>query len=294
MTPKIVQSFVIAIIGCSLFAGLVDHLFPSLLSGLGLTGIFALSLAGLKHFFIWQPLTYLFISPTQQGIHAGFLINLAFSMFVLWRMGSAICMTRGSKHFLGLFLGAGIFSALFAALPLWHTTIPHFYGGPTPAIFAMLVASMLLFPHMELMLFLTFPVKGKWLITIVLGSTLLIDLSNGLLIHFFINLGAMIFGYLYGILIWKAQSPFSALWSFEKFLHKATQRVGSSYRSTIDQYATSSSKIYDFRTGQRVIDDEEFLDACLTKISTEGKHSLTVRERFRLWRISKKKRQSRN
>ena len=289
MTPKIIKSFIIAIVACSLFAGIIDRVFPLLLGNFNFTYLFSLSLIGLKHFFIWQPFTYLFIYPALQGIHPGYLINLAFSMFVLWRIGTAIYLTKGLKHFLALFFGAGLFSSLVAFIALFSSPVGHIYAGTTPAIFAMLIGSIILYPKMELMLFLTLPVKAKWLIVTILASSLLIDLSNGMFLNFFVNFGAMLFGYLYGIIVWKLKSPFTTFWPFETLLQRITRRVKNTKKTTVDEYANSSSRIYDFRTGERVIDDNTFVDACLSKISSEGKKSLTRREKFRLWRISKKK-----
>ncbi len=290
MTPKLIKSLIFTIVACSLFAGIVDHVFPTLLGNSNFTYLFSLSLYGLKNFYIWQPLTYLFIYPAIQGIHAGYLINLAFSMFILWRIGTALCLTKGIKHFLALFFGAGLFSALVAFLALSSSPIGHIYAGTTPAIFALLMSTIVLYPQMELMLFLTLPIKAKWLIVTILASTLLIDLSNGMFINFFVNFGAMIFGYLYGVIVWKMKSSFSSLGPFEEFLQKVTHGEFRHLRKTpVDRYAKTSSRIYDFRTGERVIDDNTFIDACLSKISSEGKSSLTWREKFRLWRISKKK-----
>ncbi len=289
MTPKVIKSFIIAIVGFSLFSGIADKIFPLIFGNLNFTYLFGLSLIGLKHFYLWQPLTYLFIYPSFQGIHPGYLINLAFSMFVFWRVGTAIYLTKGIKHFLFLFFGSGLFASAVAFIALFSSPGVHLYAGSTPAIFAMLMGLIILFPKMELMLFLTLPVKAKWLIVTILASTLLIDLSNGMYINFFVNLAAAMFGYFYGIIAWKAKSPFAILNTFEELLQRITGNVKKTTKSTIDQYANSSSRIYDFRTGERVIDDNTFIDACLSKISNEGRSSLTWREKFRLWRISKKK-----
>lgn len=289
MTPRIIKSFIIAIVSLSLFAGIADRLAAGLIGGVSLTYLLSLSLTGLKHFFIWQPITYLFIYPTFQGIHAGYLINLAFSMFVLWRIGGVIVMSKGVKNFLYLFFGSGLFASIVAFTALFTSPVGHIYAGTTPALYAMLMALIILFPHMELMLFLTLPVKAKWFIITILASTLLIDLSNGLMINFFVNSSAILFGYLYGVMAWKTRSPFKSMWFIEDRLMNLFNSKSYKSRSSVEDYASSASRIYDFKTGQRVVDDNTFMDACLSKISSEGKSSLTLRERFRMWRISRKK-----
>jgi hypothetical protein len=49
------------------------------------------------------------------------------------------------------------------------------------------------------------------------------------------------------------------------------------------------SKIFDFKTGKAILNDEAFMDACLKKISEYGREGLTFRERWRMRRISKRK-----
>ena len=89
-------------------------------------------------------------------------------------------------------------------------------------------------------------------------------------------------------MVWKQNSPFRSLWKMEEtlqsFFHKS-----SFARRTLDQYVRTGSRIYDFRTGERVLNDEAFIEACLSKISLEGKGSLSLREKFRLWRLSRQR-----
>ena len=64
-------------------------------------------------------------------------------------------------------------------------------------------------------------------------------------------------------------------------------------RKRIDpSYVFAKAKIYDFKTGQAILNDEEFMDAMLSKISMYGQSSLSFRrEHFRLKRILKEKKQ---
>lgn len=261
MISKILKYFVIAITGLSLLSGL-----PFIVGAKVMTSLTVLSLWGIKHFLFWQPLTYMFLYPATQGLHAAFLITLAFNMFILWRLGTAIAFHKGIKHFLGLFLGGGLFAGLVALSYLFLTAGTAVFAGTTPAIFALLMATVVLFPEMELMLFLTFPMKARNLILGVLAAVLLIDLSNGFFLNFFADGAGAVFGYLYA-----------------NYFFNVSRRFNHA-----ELYDVSGRKIYDFKTGRKILNDEAFLDACLTKISMEGRSSLTFTERFRLWRISRK------
>lgn len=57
---------------------------------------------------------------------------------------------------------------------------------------------------------------------------------------------------------------------------------------SLQAYA-KNAKIYDFKTGRIVLDDDSFMDACLAKIADTGRDSLSWREKFRMKRISKRK-----
>jgi len=284
MTSKVLKYFLTTIISLSLLSGL-----PFFTHLLNINYLAGLSLWGIKHFLFWQVLTYMFFYPAFEGIHAGFLIQLFFNMYILWKIGLAITYAKGLRHFLFLFLGSGLIVGLVALCTLYLTLSPQLYAGTTPALFSLLVATIILYPDMDVMLFLTIPVKAKYLIGVVLGAVLLIDLSNGQILNFATNFTGSLFGYFYAITAWKCRSPFLMLQKFETFLLKFPSLFSFHKRTNLDSYDVSGAKIYDFKTGQKIFDDESFLDACLSKISQEGKNSLSLMEKFRLWRISRKR-----
>ena len=45
------------------------------------------------------------------------------------------------------------------------------------------------------------------------------------------------------------------------------------------------SKIYDINTGELLINEQIFINACLEKISKEGRHSLSIYEKIKLYLI---------
>ena len=98
----------------------------------------------------------------------------------------------------------------------------------------------------------------------------------------------MLYGYFYSLLFWEILSPFQCLHTMEKRVIYFKRKMCHRYKKVGD-IEVIPSKIYDFKTGKAIIQDDKFMDACLEKISRRGKGSLNMHERFRMWRISKKK-----
>jgi hypothetical protein len=190
-------------------------------------------------------------------------------------------------------VGSSFISGLTAYFVLSNLGSPALFAGTTPVIFALLMACLVLFPEIQLMFFLTIPLKVKWIVVAILASILLIDLSHGTFLTFFTNLAAILFGYIYAISIWQLYGPFPLLKKFDAFLMKIFSTLFPwTQKKSLEAYVNKKSKIYDFRTGKRIVNDDDFLDACLSKIANEGRFSLNWYERLRLWRISRKKRGS--
>ena len=81
-------------------ANVAVALFFWLFRPVGLENLLALSLDGVRHGFLWQPFTYMFI-------HGG-IWHLAFNMFTLYFLGPETERAMGSKHFLAMYLICGL------------------------------------------------------------------------------------------------------------------------------------------------------------------------------------------
>src|SRR5437016_12581681 len=80
---------------------------------LGLQHYLALTPYAFTHFFIWQPITALFIVPSAV-ISFSYLIDFAFIMLMLWLFGSILVDRIGTKKFLVAYIASGILSGLAA------------------------------------------------------------------------------------------------------------------------------------------------------------------------------------
>ena len=72
-----------------------------------LYGLLALSLGGIRHGYLWQPFTYMFL-------HGGFA-HLLYNMFTLYFLGPETERAMGSKHFLAMYLISGLRWAFYGA-----------------------------------------------------------------------------------------------------------------------------------------------------------------------------------
>lgn len=115
-----------------------------------LAGLLALSLDGIRHGFVWQPLTYMFL-------HASFT-HLLFNMLTLYFLGPETERAMGSRHFLAMYLLSGLLGGLGW---LWLSPSPYAACvGASGAIFGILAAFATLYPRRQLtvLVFFIFPV----------------------------------------------------------------------------------------------------------------------------------------
>lgn len=282
-TPRPLKVLIFFTFLISLFTALFSALFQKHF-GTSLEEILGLSSVGIQNHYFWQLITYFFIHPFTQGISFSFLLSLAFSLYLMWVIGASIMQSRGSFAFLCLYFISGIAVGLIVLGFEQLAGISLLFSGNTATLYTILIAWIMLYPDAQLLLLLALPLKAKWLVLSILLANLLIDFSTGQWLTSVAYLSGALFGYLYTLLLWKTKGPFIALHPFEE---KIITFLGGKpeQRFQIDPRA----KIYDFKTGKAILSDDEFLEAMLTKISLNGKGSLTWKERWRLRRIKNRR-----
>lgn len=107
--------------------------------------------------WVWQPFTYMFA-------HAGFS-HILFNMLGLLFFGSAIEREVGSKEFLFFYLLTGFLAGLFsfgvyALTGAWGSWLL----GASGAVYAVLLAFAVLFPHAEIYVWGLLPVRAPLLV----------------------------------------------------------------------------------------------------------------------------------
>ncbi len=246
----------------------------------------ALSLAGLKKFYLWQLLTYAFIHPSPLGLTFPFLLHLAFNMFLLWTCGVSLIPRIKAVPFFTLYFSSALIGGLFAAAAMILFQLPYYYAGTAAPLYAIFLAWTLLNPEADFYLFFALPFRAYWLLLGVLGANLLVDIVHYDWIHLFSYLSAFCYAYFFTLLAFRIRSPFTFLQPFERSLHRLLERLRHRRQK---QPPNRPAKIYDIKSGDPVLGDEQFMDAMLARISLHGEDCLTPEEKKRMQQISERK-----
>ena len=179
-----------ALVVASGIAFVLSLIVPGLVPRLGLTPA-----AVLRTGAVWQPLTYMFL-------HGG-LGYLLWNMLSLWMFGTELERRWGTRAFARFYLlcglGAGLTQLLLAvvpgpqALPMYVTTTI----GASGAIYGVLLAYGLLFPHRSILFFGIFPMPARGAVLLLGGIALVMALQEpgGGIAHT-AHLGGLAAGYL--------------------------------------------------------------------------------------------------
>lgn len=277
-TPKSLIYLISITALISILSALLNGLFSYFFNSSGPEDWLSLSLYGLKNFYIWQPITYLFTQYSgPSGITISFLISLSINLYILWLLGSSIIQRTSQKSFFKLYFGSGVVAGIIAILVMKMTGQNSVLSGPLSALLALLTFWTMLYQDAELRFFFLLELKAKWLLAAVFIGLLLSSLSSFDLGSFALYLTGALCGYVYGILVHGLKSPFPFLDRFQEILLKIFKKKDE-----------NEGKIIDFKT-EKALDDEIFVDKMLSKISQHGEDSLTFFERKRLDEISKRK-----
>lgn len=252
----------------------------------------SLSWWGINHWYIWQPLSFLFIQDSPEGLSFFFFFTLLFNMYLLWTIGSTVFQLVGKGPFLRLYFIGGIAAGLLTLLSMKLTGQYEMLTGMTAALLILFTVWSMAFPETEILLFFLVPVKIKWIVVGIVGALLLISLSHLDLSNFILYLSAVFIGYAYAVTVHSWYSPFPLTLKFDMWLSRTASFVRQKMpfpRRKPEDVKTPKVKVVDISSGRPIEDDDAFVDAMLTKISKRGEESLTWSERKRLQEISKNK-----
>ncbi len=228
---------------------------------------FSLSGAGLRHGFVWQPVTYMFL-------HGG-VLHILINMLVLWFIGREVEFFIGAKHYMRLYFLGGIAGAALWLAFNWHEGA---VLGASAAILGCVIAFATLFPEREITFLLWFiipiSIKAKYLawICVALDVVPLLEHEPGNVAHL-AHLGGALLGYVYVKQLGYGPPPFWMRW---------VGALEGGLRPRRSENVSAAEYI------------REQVDPILDKISREGMQSLTREERAILDRardlMEKKKR----
>lgn len=189
-SPGPISSAVKWLIWANVVVFLLQWIFPTLTYVLGLQPT-----AVMRHFALWQPVTYMFL-------HAD-VMHILFNMLVLWMMGVELERLWGTKFFVRFYfvtgIGAGIITVLFALLPFSFATQLQsaVVIGASGAIYGLLVAYAYYYPDRPILMFFLFPIPAKYFVMILAAITFLLSTAGGGRVAQSAHLGGLLVGYLY-------------------------------------------------------------------------------------------------
>ncbi len=251
-------------------------------SMLGLQQLLALSPLCYTHFYIWQPLTSLFLMPSS-GFSLGFIIDFAFTMLVFWLFGSIVLERIGKRKFLTVYFLSGLLSGLASLVVMHKFQLFAFTSELMPMILALTTLWAMIDPYQEILVFFVLPLKAKWVLMVALFGTIFVSIVQQDIVSFSAYLTAFLFSYFWGLIALGFRSPFDWMTGLDRLLNKMSfgfsrfwqWNVLGPVRKTRESMKTNES---------------EFVDATLEKISKEGTSSLSLWSRLRLRWVSFKKR----
>ena len=237
-----------------------------------------------ENFWPWQLATYMFL-------HGGFL-HLFFNMLALWMFGMELENSWGSKKFLVYYLlcglGAGIANLLVA--PIIGLEAPTV--GASGAVFGILIAFGMLYPHRPIYIYFLLPIPAKYFIAGYIGLELFYGVTgtaDG--VAHFAHLGGAAVGVVY-MLGEMNMLPIKSWWrGITGGLRNPFARPDRYVRRDGQSVDVHEAKYYDI--GNRDVSNEgsetvnqEIVDAILDKMGRG--QPLTEKERKILIEASKK------
>ena len=181
--------------------------------GIDLVQLFGLHFPGVKDFYPFQFVTYMFMHDTHSFAH------VFFNMFGVYMFGRVLENVWGPKRFLTFYMvtgiGAGITQELvrlysvhsfasangvtLAQLVAGDPSLNYLITiGASGSVFGILLAFAMLFPNVPLyLMFIPIPIKAKYFVIFYGLAVLFMGVANngGDSVAHFAHLGGMLFGY---------------------------------------------------------------------------------------------------
>ena len=168
----------------------ITEFFPVMFGYLGLV-----PKAVLERGWVWQVGTYMFLH--------GDAMHILLNMLGVWMFGVTLERRWGTNFFVKYYavtgIGGGLTALLVSLLP-FDATSPA-YAVPTVgasgALFGLLVAFAIYYPHQPILFMLLFPIPARIFVMIFGGLALLYSVRGGGGVSHAAHLGGLVIGYLY-------------------------------------------------------------------------------------------------
>ncbi|MFZ2287196.1 MAG: rhomboid family intramembrane serine protease [Bacteroidales bacterium] len=236
----------------------------------------------------WTPLTYMF---THQGF-----IHLLFNMLWLWWFGKIFLAYLDQRKLVSLYImgglaGALLYVAVFNIFPAFADTVNVSIAlGASASVMALVIASAVWLPEMEIHLLFFGRVKLKYLALVTFLITSVFDFSvntGGKIAH----IGGALMGLAYGYGLKNGTDIgawINSIIDFFVTLFRPGKKMKVSYRKSKAEFDARQTKTdYDYNKAKA--ERQKAIDHILDKISKGGYDSLTREEKEILFSESQKK-----
>lgn len=287
-TPKSLFILISTIALLSILGAILAKPFLIYFQTLGPIHWMSLSLEGIQSFYFWQLFTHaLMESPDQLEMTFSFGIHLFFSLYLFWLASQRLLHSFSEKEFYTFYFSSILFTGLIGLISIYQFSLKSSPASISSSLTALFVLWSMLDHQLNILLLLTFPIQLKWIIFSLQSLLLLSYLSSGNIYLFSQTLGAIVYAYIYGLIILKLQSPFEKLQSLDQSIICLFQRIKSFSlnRLPFQLNPQKAAKIYDIQTG-KAISSEAHMNATLEKIKEKGTGSLTWEERKNIRKTS--------
>lgn len=204
---------------------------------------------------IWRLGTYMFL-------HAGFW-HLFFNMYGLFIFGKLLEQPLGTKRFLILYLLSGLIGGALWTLANWNGLVP--CVGASGALFGVMVAAGMAFPHVTFMLLIPpLPVK-LWVLVLVYCLLEIFSLNQASNVAHLAHLGGALGGFIYMRRL-GCRLTLPKFAGLSRFFHRLLPK-----RKPKSPFTKHSDKPGIFNTAE--------LDRILDKVSMVGYNNLSEEER---------------
>ena len=250
----------------------------------GFTASWMLQASDIQGGEIWKLLTF-------QFLHGGFF-HLLINCLMIWFAGRQIEESLGKLRFLSLYLIAGIFGGLLQCSLTWIGFLADYpVVGASAGVSGLIAAFAMLLWNRELTFLLMFIIpitmKAKYLLLVLVAIDLVGLLAGGTGVAHGAHLGGVIWGVLFILLFvqggtWSGAEPY---WEqIKERFNSGRERKVVTINGGARAYSREGSSSGSVQEVDYVASE---IDPILDKISEQGIHSLTDKERTMLEKARK-------
>lgn len=238
----------------------------------------ALSKDSLYKLKIWQLFTSPLLFPLSQDGSNN--LSFFFKLFLFFITAKQLIISWGYPTFLQYIGASALVGSLCAAQIMYFLPFQHYYGFEVSLHCSLLAAALMAKKHS---LFVSdFSLRDLSIAFLVFDYFM--AMLQGQVLSTLCSAIVLFFSYLYLQLALDLKSDFVFFKKLEEWLSVLVERqaIEKQRKIEIQEFMKDRGKIFDFRTGDVILLDEDFIDAMLTKVQLYGKSSLSTKEKRRL------------